>query len=85
MPHPPIDAVLAAASEVFGRRAEPTDDFFALGGDSITAVELTVRLEELLGTEVDTELIVGLPDFAALAAALAARAQAVPVPSTPEH
>ncbi|MGW2250681.1 acyl carrier protein [Kitasatospora sp. NPDC001660] len=83
MPPAPIDAVLAAASEVFGRPAEPADDFFSLGGDSITAVELAVRLEELLGVEVDTELIVGLPDFAALAEALAEAA--VPVPSTPER
>ncbi|MER8187571.1 acyl carrier protein [Kitasatospora sp. NPDC094015] len=83
MPPAPIDAVLAAASEVFGHPAEPTDDFFSLGGDSIAAVELAVRLEEALGIEVDADLLVQLPDFAALAAALAA-VPAPPVASTPE-
>ncbi|MFD9130665.1 acyl carrier protein, partial [Kitasatospora sp. NPDC059571] len=67
----------------------PTDDFFSLGGDSIVAVELAVRLEDALGIEVDADLLVQLPDFAALAdalaPALAARAGAAPVPSTPER
>ncbi|MEU3314339.1 acyl carrier protein [Streptomyces sp. NPDC048387] len=84
MPPAPIDAVLTAAAEVFGRPAGPADDFFSLGGDSVAAVELAVRLEELLGMEVDTELVVATPGFAALAAALHARAgTAVPAPSTP--
>ncbi|MFD8144190.1 acyl carrier protein [Streptomyces sp. NPDC059708] len=86
MPPAPIDAVLTAAAEVFGRPAGPADDFFSLGGDSVAAVELAVRLEELLGVEVDTELVVGLPDLAALAAALPApAAPATPAPSTPGH
>ncbi|MEV7545608.1 acyl carrier protein [Streptomyces sp. NPDC089915] len=86
MPPAPIDAVLTAAAEVFGRPAGPADDFFSLGGDSVAAVELAVRLEELLGVEVDTELVVGLPDLAALAAALPApAAPAAPAPSTPGH
>ncbi|MEU8438277.1 acyl carrier protein [Streptomyces sp. NPDC029216] len=82
MPPAPIDDVLTAVGEVFGRPAGPADDFFSLGGDSVTAVELAVRLEERLGIEVDTELVVGLADFAALAAALGAAAAA---PSTPGH
>ncbi|MDH6708430.1 acyl carrier protein [Kitasatospora sp. MAA19] len=86
MPPAPIDAVLAAASEVFGRRAEPTDDFFSLGGDSVAAVELAAELEERLGIEVDNELVVALPDLAALATSLAAMlAEAAPALSTPEH
>ncbi|MGW6899989.1 acyl carrier protein [Streptomyces sp. NPDC054919] len=71
MSNTPIDEVLTAVSEVFGRQVVPEDDFFALGGDSITAVELSLRLEESLGVEVDVELVVSLPDLAALAAALA--------------
>ncbi|MBO1413666.1 acyl carrier protein [Streptomyces sp. FH025] len=80
MPPAPLDAVLAAASEVFGRPAEPADDFFSLGGDSVTAVELAVELEERLGIEVDTELVAGLPDLAALADALGAALASVPSP-----
>lgn len=65
-----LGLVLDAAAEVFGQAVLASDDFFSLGGDSIAAVELAVRLEEQLPTEVDTALIVDLPDFAALAAAL---------------
>ncbi|MFE3164987.1 acyl carrier protein [Streptomyces sp. NPDC059224] len=78
----PIDEVLTAVSEVFGRPVVPEDDFFALGGDSITAVELSLRLEERLGVEVDVELVVGLPDLAALAEALA---QPSPASPTAKH
>ncbi|MEU6481000.1 acyl carrier protein [Streptomyces sp. NPDC047017] len=78
----PIDEVLTAASEVFGPPVTPEDDFFSLGGDSITAVELSIRLEERLDTEVDVEVIVAAPSLAALAAALA---RPVPVPSTAKH
>lgn len=71
---------------MFGRRAEPTDDFFSLGGDSVAAVELAAELEERLGIEVDNELVVALPDLAALATSLAAMlAEAAPALSTPEH
>ncbi|MFJ9895734.1 acyl carrier protein [Streptomyces sp. NPDC091280] len=82
MPDTPIDEVLTAVSEVFGHPVTPEDDFFSLGGDSITAVELSNRLEELLDTEVDIELIVALPSLAALAAALA---RPVHLLSTAEH
>ena len=80
----PIDNVLIAASEVFGRAVVPEDDFFSLGGDSVTAVELSLRLEELLGAEVDVELIVDRPSLAALAEALAEPAQTRQQPSTEE-
>ncbi|KOU18270.1 hypothetical protein ADK52_30750 [Streptomyces sp. WM6372] len=71
MPETVLELVLAAASEVFAHPARAEDDFFALGGDSIAAVELSVRLEEALDVPVETELILDSPDFAALAAALA--------------
>ncbi|WP_405853922.1 acyl carrier protein [Streptomyces sp. NBC_01515] len=82
MPDTPIDEVLAAASKVFGHAVAPEDDFFSLGGDSVTAVELSIRLEERLGVDVAVELIVDLPSLAALAASLA---QPSSVPSTAEH
>ncbi len=80
----PIDNVLTAVSEVFGHPVVPEDDFFSLGGDSITAVELSLRLEDLLGTEVDVELIVDQPSLAALAEALAAPSPTRRQPSTEE-
>ncbi|MEW1646026.1 MULTISPECIES: acyl carrier protein [unclassified Streptomyces] len=82
MPDTPIDEVLAAASLVFGHPVAPEDDFFSLGGDSVTAVEMSLRLEERLDVDVDIQLIVDLPSLAALAAALP---QPSPVPSTAEH
>ncbi|MBT2453667.1 acyl carrier protein [Streptomyces sp. ISL-86] len=70
MPETMLDLVLAAASAVFACPARADEDFFALGGDSIAAVELAVRLEEALGVAVETELILDAEDFTALAAAL---------------
>ncbi|MFF7472130.1 phosphopantetheine-binding protein [Streptomyces sp. NPDC008092] len=82
MPDTPIDTVLTAVSEVFGHPVTPEDDFFSLGGDSITAVELSIRLEERLDVDVDVELIVNVPHLAALAAALTQPAAAL---STADH
>lgn len=65
-----LDDVLTAASEVFGTSVTPTDNFFALGGDSVAAVELAVLLEEATTSDVDFALVVETPDLAALAAAL---------------
>ncbi|MFE5034945.1 acyl carrier protein [Streptomyces sp. NPDC056683] len=83
MPDTPIDNVLTAVSEVFGHPVAPEDDFFSLGGDSITAVELSIRLEERLNVDVDVEVIVNVPSLAALAAALTQPAPAAL--STAEH
>jgi nonribosomal peptide synthetase DhbF len=38
---------------VLGSPVGPDDDFFALGGDSLLAVEIEVRVEQRLGLEVD--------------------------------
>ncbi|MBB5855702.1 acyl carrier protein [Amycolatopsis umgeniensis] len=62
-----LHQVLAIASAVFERRTEPSDNFFALGGDSIAAVELAAGLEEALDREVETEIVTDSADFAALA------------------
>jgi acyl carrier protein len=48
-----LHAVLAAAGEIFGRPAEPSDDLFSLGGDSVNAVDFAVRLEALLGIQIE--------------------------------
>jgi acyl carrier protein len=52
-----LSLVLSLASDVIRRPVEATDNFFDLGGDSITAVEFSTRVEETLGTEVDIVLL----------------------------
>lgn len=44
-------------TEVLGIKAAPGDDFFALGGDSIAAVQMVFRVSQLIGTEVPPTLI----------------------------
>ena len=44
-------------TEVLGVKAAPDDDFFALGGDSIAAVQMVFRVSQLIGTEVPPTLI----------------------------
>ncbi|MEU7575473.1 acyl carrier protein [Micromonospora sp. NPDC049240] len=58
-----LATVLAAAAQVFGRQVHHEDNLFDLGGDSITAVELVMRLAEDLGVVVDTADLVEAPDF----------------------
>ncbi|QUQ68834.1 acyl carrier protein [Kutzneria sp. CA-103260] len=65
--------VLAAAAAVFGRPVAAEDSFFGVGGDSVTAVELAVELEQRLGGDIDGELVVDSASFGALAAALTTR------------
>lgn len=72
-----LASVLAAAAEVFGRPVHPEDNFFDLGGDSITAVELVLRLTEELGLVADTADLVDAPDFGAFARDLGASAKHV--------
>jgi acyl carrier protein len=63
-----LSSVLTAAREVFGRQVLASDNFFDLGGDSISALELTVRLEELLGMEAELEQLLSSDDMAHFAA-----------------
>lgn len=44
-------------TEVLGVEAALGDDFFALGGDSIAAVQMVHHLSQLVGTEVPPTLI----------------------------
>jgi acyl carrier protein len=65
-----LQHVLTAAARVFRREVRGEDNFFAVGGDSIDAVELAVTVEELTQREVPTELVFETPTFGALAAAI---------------
>ncbi|MEV7076532.1 acyl carrier protein [Streptomyces sp. NPDC093990] len=68
---PDADALLAlvltTAGEVFGHQVVATDDFFALGGDSVAAVELATSLEERLDLDVDSRLIFSTDSIGGLA------------------
>lgn len=52
-----LDVVLSVAREVIRRPVGPSDNFFALGGSSMAAVEFSLRLEEELGRDVDLLLL----------------------------
>ncbi|KOG44782.1 hypothetical protein ADK38_46210 [Streptomyces varsoviensis] len=71
-----LDHVLRAAAEIFGHEAARTDNFFALGGDSVDAVELANALERRLGTLIDVALIMRTPDLGGLADAIGVAATA---------
>ncbi len=58
-----LQAVLSIAQEIFEKDTDERDDFFSLGGDSINAVELATRLEELLGEEIDLADLWGSESF----------------------
>jgi len=44
-------------SKVLGVKAAPGDDFFALGGDSVAAVQVMYPISQLIGTEIPPTLI----------------------------
>jgi acyl carrier protein len=44
-------------SKVLGVKVGPSDDFFALGGDSIAAVQVMYPISQLVGTEIPPTLI----------------------------
>ncbi|HEX7180737.1 MAG TPA: AMP-binding protein [Thermoanaerobaculia bacterium] len=68
----PLAAELAGLWEqVLGRRPEAlTDDFFALGGDSLTAVRLLVRITERWGSGVTAEDLFARPTLEGLTGVL---------------
>jgi len=61
---PLLRTVLNTAEEVVHQQVAPTDNFFDLGGDSLTFIDFAMRLEELLGIEVDMDMLVDAADFA---------------------
>jgi nonribosomal peptide synthetase MxcG len=51
------EMLVNAWTEVLGVAVTPGDDFFALGGDSIAAVQVMFPISQLVGTEVPPTLI----------------------------
>ncbi|WP_329220888.1 amino acid adenylation domain-containing protein [Streptomyces sp. NBC_01485] len=72
VPLPPHTAVVRRVwAEVLGLDdVSPYDDFFALGGQSLTAIRVVARLRAELGLPVDAQSVFAHPTPAALAAAL---------------
>jgi acyl transferase domain-containing protein len=67
------DRVIGIFSTVLGfERIGPEDDFYELGGDSLTATQLTSRVREALGVEVPLDTIFEASTVAAYSAAVAA-------------
>lgn len=60
--------VATVVEDVLGSAVEMTDNFFALGGSSLAALEVTSRLQELTGRDIPLDLLYdadSLADFAA--------------------
>jgi acyl carrier protein len=60
-----LSACLAAVREVFGADVDPDQGFFDLGGDSLDAIELTVRVRDLTGIRVNAFDMVNAESLAA--------------------
>lgn len=72
-PDPELAAALAAAwaSALGCGPVAPEDDFFALGGDSLSAAKVIVRLAESVGRELPLETFLDAPAFGDMLACLA--------------
>lgn len=68
-PEPDVATTVASIVEdVLGSAVEMTDNFFALGGSSLAALEVTSRLQALTGRDIPLDLLYdadSLADFAA--------------------
>lgn len=67
-----LSTVLTVASQVLNRPVSKEEGFFALGGDSLLAVELLIALEAELDADLDEELLFNTYSFAELAEGIAA-------------
>ncbi|WP_432195557.1 amino acid adenylation domain-containing protein [Streptomyces sp. bgisy027] len=74
-PDGPLERYVASVyAQVLGlERVETGDDFFHLGGDSLTGTRLAGRLTGAMGTEITLREVFGMPTPASLAAVIAAR------------
>ncbi|GLX47565.1 hypothetical protein Shyhy01_05150 [Streptomyces hygroscopicus subsp. hygroscopicus] len=70
----PVSAVVRLLGETLGAgEIKPDDDFFALGGDSLTAVQLASRLQDRFRVSVSVADLFDAPTPAALAEVVVAR------------
>ncbi|KXK62272.1 hypothetical protein AWW66_09015 [Micromonospora rosaria] len=71
--------ILAVCAQVLGRHTAAEENFFEIGGDSMTAIDLFLRLEARLGVDLDVTVFFEARDFRELAARLAASGTGHPV------
>lgn len=81
-PRPPAPGLETALAELWSQAlakpvASATDDFFALGGDSLAAIDIVTGIETRLGQRIPLQLLTEHPTIAALARAL--EQQSVPM------
>ncbi|MFP8886680.1 acyl carrier protein [Streptomyces mangrovi] len=63
-----VDLLVAAYREILGVAGLDRDsDFYEVGGDSLTAFQITGRIQEALGVEVPVSLVFAYPTPADLA------------------
>lgn len=63
-----VDLLVAAYREILGVAGLDRDsDFYEVGGDSLTAFQITGRIQEVLGVEVPVSLVFAYPTPADLA------------------
>jgi acyl carrier protein len=48
-----LAACLNAATQVFGKKVNPNEAFYDLGGDSLHAIQLAQQIQDLTGTEIN--------------------------------
>lgn len=65
-----LEAILHMASEVLGRQVAANDNFFAVGGDSLTAVRLLMEFENFIGEEIEPDSLIDSDSFSDFAYAL---------------
>jgi acyl carrier protein len=65
-----LTTILDVAREVFGAAVSPADNFFDVGGDSVTAIQFATLLGNRFNREIYVEVVVESVTFAALASDL---------------
>ncbi|WP_329097039.1 non-ribosomal peptide synthetase [Streptomyces sp. NBC_01439] len=78
-----LRAVSAHWEAVLGRAVGPDADFFAAGGDSLSALAILARLERDQGAALTVADLFAAPTIRALAALVASPAPATPAPASP--
>jgi acyl carrier protein len=77
-PAPVQDRLAALWTELLGVKPRPSDDFFLLGGHSLLATQLTARVRETFGVELEMRAVFAARSLAALASVIEAAADDEP-------